>query len=122
MSVYLGYDTITKQYLKSLAGGSTSTGSGGGSSVDIRGFTMSGDISMSGNEVVGLGMPSTDSSAVNKKYVDDKVVNVGDLMQAQADNRYLKKTDASAMYKTKTSALSTYAHYWCLIHEGRDQR
>ncbi len=48
MSVYLGYDTITKQYLKSLTGGSTSTSSGSGPNTN--GFTMSGDINMSGNE------------------------------------------------------------------------
>ena len=44
MSVYLGYDTVTKQYLKSLTGDNT----------DSSGFTMSGDIDMSGNEIVGL--------------------------------------------------------------------
>ena len=52
MSVYLGYDTVTKQYLKSLAGGVGSGGAGlgsGGSSVDISGFTMSGDIDMGSN-------------------------------------------------------------------------
>ncbi len=49
----MGYDTVTKQYLKSLAGGA---GSGGGTSVDTTGFTMSGDINMGGNEVVGLGV------------------------------------------------------------------
>ncbi len=68
MSVYLGYDTVTKQYLKSLAGGGASSRSGG-SGVDTNDFTMSGDIHMDGNEVVGLGVPSTDSSATNKKYV-----------------------------------------------------
>ncbi len=31
MSVYLGYDTVTKQYLKSLSGGSTEAGGGGAS-------------------------------------------------------------------------------------------
>ena len=88
MSVYLGYHTATKQYLKSLAGGVVSgAGSGGGGSVDISGFTMSGDINMGGHEVVGLDVPSTDSSATSKKYVDDKVANVGGFTQAQADNR-----------------------------------
>ncbi len=59
MSVYLGYDTVTKQYLKSLTGGNTGS-SGGGSSVDTNGFTMSGDIDMDGNEIVGLDDPSND--------------------------------------------------------------
>ena len=45
MSVYLGYDTVTKQYLKSLTGGKTDS-SGGGSSVDTNGFTLSGGIDM----------------------------------------------------------------------------
>ncbi len=50
MSVYLGYDTINKQYLRSLAGGGTSATSG--SDLNINGFTMSGDINMGGNEVI----------------------------------------------------------------------
>ena len=53
MNVYLGYDTVTKQYLKSLS-------SGGDSSLGsvikpvTSGFTMSGDIDMGGNEIIGL--------------------------------------------------------------------
>ncbi len=112
MSVYLGYDTVTKQYLKSLAntnaGGSTETG-GGGSSVDTSGFTMSGDIDMDSNEIVGLDDPSNDSSAASKKYVDNEVAKVGGgLDQAAADNRYLKKTDAMTIYETQTDASNTY--------------
>ena len=111
MSVYLGYDTVTKQYLKSLAGGAgsggTSSGSGG-TSVDTNGFMMSSDIDMDGHEVVGLGVPSTDSSATNKKYVDDKVTTVGGILQAQADATYLKKIDAATTYETQTSASNTY--------------
>ncbi len=107
MSIYLGYDAITKQYLRSLAGGEGGSGSGG---VNTNGFTMSGDINMSGNEVVGLDDPSGDSSAVNKKYVDDEIAKVGGggLDQATADNRYLQKTDASATYETQTDASNTY--------------
>ena len=60
MSVYLGYDTVTKQYLKSLTGGGGASSSSG---VDTCGFTMSGDIDMDGNEIVGLDDPSDDSSA-----------------------------------------------------------
>ena len=113
MSVYLGYDAITKQYLRSLGGGgsvSSSTSSGSGSSgVDTNGFTMSGDINMDGHEVIGLDDPSNDSSAANKKYVDDKVLKVGGgLDRATADNRYLQKTDASATYETQTDASNTY--------------
>ena len=107
MSVYLGYDAITKQYLSSLTGGgSVSSGSSG---VDTNGFTMSGDIDMGGHEVTGLDDPSDDSSAANKKYVDDEVVKVGGgLDQATADNRYLQKTDALATYETQTDASNTY--------------
>ena len=106
MSVYLVYDAITKQYLRSLAGGEGGSGSSG---VDTNGFTMSGDINMSGNEVVGLDDPSGDSSAANKKYVDDEIAKVGGgLDQATADNRYLQKTDASATYETQTDASNTY--------------
>ena len=108
MSVYLGYDEITKQYLKSLTGGgSTSITSGSGPNTN--GFTMSGDINMGGNEVTGLGNPSSDSSASNKKYVDDEVAKVGSgLDQATADGRYLQKTDASITYETQTDASNTY--------------
>ena len=69
---------------------------------------MSGDINMGGNEVVGLGVPSTDSSATNKKYVDDKMITVGGISQAQADAKYLSKTDATTTYETQTNASSTY--------------
>ncbi len=93
MSVYLGYDEITKQYLRSLTVGS-----------------MSGDINMDGHEVIGLDDPSNDSLAANKKYVDDEIAKVGGggLDQATADNRYLQKTDASATYETQTDASNTY--------------
>ncbi len=110
MSVYLGYDAITKQYLRSLTGGSSSSSGSDSSGVDTNGFTMSGDINMSGNEVVGLDDPSTDSSAASKKYVDDEIAKVGGggLDQATADNRYLQKTDASSTYETQTDASNTY--------------
>ncbi len=109
MSVYLGYDDITKQYLRSLTGGGTSASSD--SSLNINGFTMSGDVNMGGNEVIGLDDPSGDSSAASKKYVDDEVAKVttsGGLDQATADNRYLQKTDASSTYETQTDASNTY--------------
>ena len=95
--MYLGYNEVTKQYLKSLAGGSSSSSSGGSGSSELSasGFTMSGDINMSGNEVIGLDDPSSNSSAASKKYVDDEIakVNTGGLDQATADGRYLQKTD-----------------------------
>ena len=109
MSVYLGYDDITKQYLRSLTGGGTSASSG--SDLNINGFTMSGDINMGGHEVIGLDDPSGDSSAASKKYVDDEVAKIttsGGLDQAAADNRYLQKTDASSTYETQTDATNTY--------------
>ena len=113
MSVYLGYNEVTKQYLKSLGGGGTITVSDSGGDLSASGFTMSGDINMSGNELVGLDDPSGDSSAASKKYVDNEVAKVstgsgGGLDQATADNRYLQKTDASSTYETKTDAFNTY--------------
>ncbi len=93
MSVYLGYDEITKQYLRSLTGGSSSGGSTD-SGLSASGFTMTGDIDMGGNEITGLDDPTTDSSAASKKYVSDEIAKVpttGGLDQAAADNRYLKK-------------------------------
>ncbi len=78
--------------------------------MDGSGFTMSGDIDMSGNKVIGLDDPSSDSSAANKKYVDDEIAKVGGggLDQATADNRYLQKTDASSTYETQTDAANTF--------------
>ncbi len=111
MSVYLGYDEVTKQYLKSLGGGGTITVSDSGGDLSASGFTMSGDINMSGNEVIGLDDPSSDSSAANKKYVDDEVAKIttsGGLDQATADGRYLQKTDASSTYETQSDASNTY--------------
>ena len=110
MSVYLGYNEVTKQYLRSLGGGGgTITVSDSGGDLSTSGFTMSGDINMSGNEVVGLDDPSGDSSAANKKYVDDEVAKVGGgLDQTTADNRYLQKTDASSTYETQSDASNTY--------------
>ncbi len=63
MSVYLGYDEITKQYLKSLGGSGSRSSS---VNPNTNGFTMSGDINMGGNEVIGLDDPSGDNSAVVK--------------------------------------------------------
>ncbi len=110
MSVYLGHDEVTKQYLRSLGGlggrGTFTSGSG----ANVNGFTMSGDINMSGNEVIGLDDPSGDSSATSKKYVDDEIakVSTGGLDQATADSRYLQKTDASSTYETQSDASNTY--------------
>ena len=111
--MYVGYPTITKQYLRSLGGGGTITVSDSSGGLSASGFTMSGDINMSGNEVIGLDDPSGDSSAANKKYVDDEIAKVstgsgGGLDQATADGRYLQKTDASSTYETKTDASNTY--------------
>ncbi len=106
MSVYLGYDTLTKQYLKSLTGGGGASSSSG---VDTSGFTMSGDIDMDGNEIVGLDDPSDDSSATSKKYEDDEIAKVGGgLDQATADNRYLKKADAVTTYETQSNVNNNY--------------
>ena len=89
MSVYLGYNEVTKEYLSSL-GESFSVSSG--SDTKTSGFTMSGDIIMGGHEVIGLDDPSSDCSATSKKYVDDEIAKSGGgLDQAQADSRYLKK-------------------------------
>ncbi len=113
MSVYLGYNEVAKQYLKSLTGGGSGSSSGGSGSsgLSASGFTMSGDIDMGGNEVIGLDDPSSDSSAASKKYVDDEIAKVptgGGLDQATADNRYLQKSDASSTYETQSDASNTY--------------
>ncbi len=111
MSVYLGYNEVINQYLRSLTGGGGGTTSDSSPNTNV--FTMSGDINMGGHEVIGLSDPSSDSSAASKKYVDDEVAKVstgsgGGLDQATADGRYLQKTDASSTYETKTDATNTY--------------
>ncbi len=111
MSMYLGYNEVTKQYLRSLGGGVTITVSDSSGDLSATGFTMSGDINMSGNEVIGLDDPSSDSSATSKKYVDNEIAKIttsGGLDQATADGRYLQKTDASTTYETKTDASNTF--------------
>ena len=93
------------------SGASSEGGSSGSTGVDTKGFTISGDIDMAGNKIIGFDSPSVDSSAVSKKYVDDevsKVTTVGGILQAQADATYLKKTDATTTYETQTSASNTY--------------
>ncbi len=111
MSVYLGYNEVTKQYLRTLGGGGTITVSDSSGDLSASGFTMSGDINMGGNEVIGLDDPTTDNSAASKKYVDDEVAKIttsGGLDQAAADNRYLQISDASSTYETKTDVSNTY--------------
>ena len=65
------------------------------SKITLSGGTMTDDINMNGNDITHLqDMPPTDNSAVCKKYVDNKVSNITHpgLTQAQADNRYMRKT------------------------------
>ncbi len=104
MSVYLGYDTITKQYLKSLAGSGASSGGGssGSTGVDTKGFTMSGNINMVGNKIIGLDSPHSGSSAVNKQYVDDNFLSsTGDVDMSGNEIKGL------SVRKTLSSIIST---------------
>ena len=59
----------------------------------LNGFTLSGPLDMSGCEIYGLpDVPNTDNSAASKKYVNDGFSTASGLTQAQADNRYVRKT------------------------------
>ncbi len=52
--MYLGYDTVTKQYLRGLAGAGSGSSFGGGStsgSLTTSGFTMMGNINMVGTRL-----------------------------------------------------------------------
>ena len=62
-------------------------------------LSSSDDIDMSGHEVKGLGVPTTDTSATNKTYVDDKILiasSTGGHSPTQANNKYLLKTVAAS--------------------------
>ena len=44
----------------------------------LGGFTLSGSLNLSGNEIYGLpDVPTTDNSATSKKYVDSKITTGG---------------------------------------------
>ena len=59
----------------------------------LNGFTLSGPLHMSGCEIYGLpDVPNTDNSAASTKYVNDGFSTASGLTQAQADNRYVRKT------------------------------
>ncbi len=135
MSVYLGYDTVTKQYLKSLPGGSSSGSSG---SPTTSGFTMTGNINMGENEIVGLDNAHSGSSATSKKYVDDNFLRSSEdidmrghevkglgvpttdtsatkkkyvddkVFTASSGGGGLTPTQANSKYLSKTDAASTY--------------
>lgn len=62
MSLFCGYES------------STTTGT---TNLDYNGFTMKRDINMGDNEIRGLGDPTTDTSAVNKKWVDSEIIKGG---------------------------------------------
>lgn len=46
-----------------------------------KGLTMQGAINMNGKALTGLKAPSADTDAATKKYVDDKVINRGNLAE-----------------------------------------
>lgn len=48
--------------------------------LSLSGGTMSGDIAMGSNKVTGVGAPTSDGDAANKKYVDDSISGLGTLL------------------------------------------
>ncbi len=96
MSVYLGYDEITKQYLKGIGGGSGGSGSGDLSS---SGFTMSGDINMTQSDASNTYL-SKASAAVT--YLRNSVFN-------NTMRTYMSSPDIDTNFLRKTDAASTYA-------------
>jgi len=70
-------DTVLSSIGK-LIGNLTAVSTAQSDYVSKIGDTLSGNLQMSGNTVTGLGVPSDDSDAATKKYVDDKNKWVGD--------------------------------------------
>ena len=69
------YTPIGTSYTKAEFDNRYSTSSSGGG-LSSSGFTMAGDIDMSGHEVKGLGTPMLNTSAINKKYVDSSFLSL----------------------------------------------
>ncbi len=68
------YALIGSSWTKAESDAKHSTSASGGLSAS--GFTMTGDIDMSDNEIKRLSTPTANKSATNKEYVDNNFLNL----------------------------------------------
>lgn len=70
----------------------------------LKGGTMTGSIAMSGNKVTGLGAPSAEGDATNKKYVDDIKTSLNAGITAAQNTATQGVTDAAAALAAANAA------------------
>ena len=70
----------------------------------LKGGTMTGSIAMSGNKITGLGAPSAEGDATNKKYVDDIKTSLSAGITAAQNTANQGVTDAAAALAAANAA------------------
>ncbi len=97
-------DAVTKGYVDDqikLSGG-----------LSITGITMQGDIDMNGNEISGLGDPSSDGMAASKGFVESNFLDLaGGTMVGNVD---MGGYEITGMLRTPTTDLSAVTKKWVM--------
>ena len=97
-------DAVTKGYVDNqikLTGG-----------LSISGITMQGDINMNGNEITGLGDPSSDGMAASKGFVESNFLDLaGGTMVGNVD---MGGYEITGMLRTPTTDLSAVTKKWVM--------
>ena len=97
-------DAVTKGYVDNqirLSGG-----------LSVTGITMQGDIDMNGNEISGLGDPSSDGMAASKGFVESNFLDLaGGTMVGNVD---MGGYEITGMLRTPTTDLSAVTKKWVM--------